>query len=330
MSAVFDPTISSKESMATVQRLLDENSALIQTINQQQKLGRLDDVVKYQQLLHRNLVYLARVAEDSALLRELQGDEQQAAIPSSSTNGDQTMHTEHELKPTMMSTQQPAHHLHQQEQRGAPSITTQLPQGPSSQPHTPLQQHLQQASTPQPMPRGSPSGAPMTSPGQQMMGQQQPPQQPQQQYYPGGGQPSPGQRYPPQGQQIPPHPYNMSQQMMGQGHPMQQHPGQPSLAHQMGHQSLQVPHGHQMQGQPSPSQQGQMPSHYYNQAPQQGYPGMGPPPQHMMHPQHPQMSQQGPPPGYSAQMYGGYGQQHQPPPNQQQQPSAQQQQQFMR
>ncbi|CAJ0578374.1 unnamed protein product, partial [Mesorhabditis spiculigera] len=253
MSSVFEPKVA-REGAATVQRLLDENGQLIEGIKEQQNLGRADEALKRQQLLHRNLIYLAKLVPEQNFLGDLEADEAPA------TNGDA------------------AHN-------GTPPVAV---QGPSSQPHTPAQ--IQQANTPQP--RASPN-APQPSPGQAAM-QGQPPQNP---YYP-GGQPSPGQRYPPHGQPMHPYP----QMMMQQQHPgMPQHPGQP-MPHQMGHPTLTVPQGHPMQGQPSPSQQGQMPTHYYPQGPPQpGYPGMGPPPQHMM--QHPQASG-APPAGYPPMGYG--------------------------
>ncbi|XP_067055066.1 calcium-responsive transactivator-like isoform X1 [Acropora muricata] len=49
----------------TVQSLLDENSQLIQAIVDYQSKGKAYECTQYQQLLHRNLVYLATLADSS-------------------------------------------------------------------------------------------------------------------------------------------------------------------------------------------------------------------------------------------------------------------------
>lgn len=43
--------------------MLDENSHLIQTIQECQNKGKPQDCIQYQQILHRNLVYLASIAD---------------------------------------------------------------------------------------------------------------------------------------------------------------------------------------------------------------------------------------------------------------------------
>ncbi|KAM4614407.1 SS18-like protein 2 [Discoglossus pictus] len=49
----------------TVQRLLDENDQLIRCIVEYQNKGRAADCAQYQQVLHRNLIYLATIADAS-------------------------------------------------------------------------------------------------------------------------------------------------------------------------------------------------------------------------------------------------------------------------
>lgn len=55
----------------TVQRLLDENAALIKTISEYQSVGKHSETVQYQWSLHRNLMYLASIADSSQNLQNL-------------------------------------------------------------------------------------------------------------------------------------------------------------------------------------------------------------------------------------------------------------------
>ncbi|KAL1437272.1 hypothetical protein MTO96_001345 [Rhipicephalus appendiculatus] len=50
-------------SPAQIQKMLDENSQLIQAIVDYQNKGKASECLQYQQILHRNLVYLASVAD---------------------------------------------------------------------------------------------------------------------------------------------------------------------------------------------------------------------------------------------------------------------------
>ncbi|CAL8243302.1 unnamed protein product [Lota lota] len=49
----------------TIQRLLEENDQLIRCITEYQQKGRAVECVQYQQILHRNIVYLATIADAS-------------------------------------------------------------------------------------------------------------------------------------------------------------------------------------------------------------------------------------------------------------------------
>lgn len=55
----------SEPTQQTVQSLLDENSQLIQAIVDYQSKGKAYECTQYQQLLHRNLVYLATLADST-------------------------------------------------------------------------------------------------------------------------------------------------------------------------------------------------------------------------------------------------------------------------
>uniref|UniRef100_A0A3P9JC74 SS18L1 subunit of BAF chromatin remodeling complex n=1 Tax=Oryzias latipes TaxID=8090 RepID=A0A3P9JC74_ORYLA len=46
----------------TIQKMLDENHHLIQCIMDNQSKGKKAECTQYQQILHRNLVYLATIA----------------------------------------------------------------------------------------------------------------------------------------------------------------------------------------------------------------------------------------------------------------------------
>ncbi|KAK1163402.1 SS18-like protein 2 [Acipenser oxyrinchus oxyrinchus] len=48
-----------------IQRLLEENDQLVRIIVEYQRKGRAAECVRYQQILHRNLVYLATIADTS-------------------------------------------------------------------------------------------------------------------------------------------------------------------------------------------------------------------------------------------------------------------------
>lgn len=56
---------------ATVGKMLAENSQLIEAIAEYQRMGRIEDSVKYQELLHRNLIYLGNLA-DTSLIQQIQ------------------------------------------------------------------------------------------------------------------------------------------------------------------------------------------------------------------------------------------------------------------
>ncbi|XP_020486168.2 SS18-like protein 2 [Labrus bergylta] len=68
MSIVFVPKKlrgKAKINQETIQRLLDENDQLIRCISEYMQKGRAGECVQYQQILHRNIVYLATIADAS-------------------------------------------------------------------------------------------------------------------------------------------------------------------------------------------------------------------------------------------------------------------------
>ncbi|CAG01220.1 unnamed protein product, partial [Tetraodon nigroviridis] len=68
MSIVFVPKKlrgTAKINQETIQRLLDENDQLIRCITEYMQKGRAMECVQYQQILHRNIVYLGTIADAS-------------------------------------------------------------------------------------------------------------------------------------------------------------------------------------------------------------------------------------------------------------------------
>lgn len=55
----------------TIQKMLDENHHLIQCILDYQSKGKTAECTQYQQILHRNLVYLATIADSNQNMQSL-------------------------------------------------------------------------------------------------------------------------------------------------------------------------------------------------------------------------------------------------------------------
>uniref|UniRef100_A0A3P9L923 SS18L1 subunit of BAF chromatin remodeling complex n=1 Tax=Oryzias latipes TaxID=8090 RepID=A0A3P9L923_ORYLA len=65
MSVAFSsvrPRSKAEVTPQTIQKMLDENHHLIQCIMDYQSKGKKAECTQYQQILHRNLVYLATIA----------------------------------------------------------------------------------------------------------------------------------------------------------------------------------------------------------------------------------------------------------------------------
>ncbi|CAI5781964.1 SS18-like protein 2 [Lacerta agilis] len=68
MSVVFVPEKlrgKAEVNQETLQRLLEENDQLIRCIVEYQNKGRAEECVQHQHTLHRNLIYLATIADAS-------------------------------------------------------------------------------------------------------------------------------------------------------------------------------------------------------------------------------------------------------------------------
>jgi hypothetical protein len=76
MSAALIPDAQkvATEEQTSIQKMLIENGRLIESIAEYQRLGRPAEAMKYQELLHRNLLYLGRLA-DPRLVQQIQVSE---------------------------------------------------------------------------------------------------------------------------------------------------------------------------------------------------------------------------------------------------------------
>ncbi|KAG9508627.1 SS18-like protein 2 [Fragariocoptes setiger] len=66
MSLMFKPTNDNKFDPKLVEMMLDENALLIKTIKEYQDKGEVEECNSYQSILHRNLIYLARLTDFKA------------------------------------------------------------------------------------------------------------------------------------------------------------------------------------------------------------------------------------------------------------------------
>ncbi|CAG04083.1 unnamed protein product [Tetraodon nigroviridis] len=74
MSVAFSsarPRSKGEVTQQTIQKMLDENHHLIQCIMEYQSKGKLAECTQYQQILHRNLVYLATIADSNQNMQSL-------------------------------------------------------------------------------------------------------------------------------------------------------------------------------------------------------------------------------------------------------------------
>lgn len=62
---------SAPPSAAQIQKILDENCGLIQTIQDYQNMGKGHECMTYHQALHKNLVYLAQLADSTQNINQI-------------------------------------------------------------------------------------------------------------------------------------------------------------------------------------------------------------------------------------------------------------------
>ncbi|KAJ8391898.1 hypothetical protein AAFF_G00083690 [Aldrovandia affinis] len=124
----------------TIQKMLDENHHLIQCIMDYQSKGKTAECTQYQQILHRNLVYLATIADSNQNMQSLL-----PAPPSQSINmgpggigqsgSSQSLHTQGNMNDTM-ATSLPPTSLMQGQISNGPSHSTMQSSGQTPTPPT--------------------------------------------------------------------------------------------------------------------------------------------------------------------------------------------------
>ncbi|XP_055359751.1 protein SSXT isoform X2 [Betta splendens] len=280
---------------AGIQKLLDENNQLIQCIMDFQSKGKTAECSQYQQMLHRNLVYLATIADSNQNMQSLlpapptqnmpmgPGGMSQSGPPSQPPHG-HNMPSEGMVSggppaphmPNQMNGQMPGpNHMPMQGPGPGPNQPPNMPSGSINMPpsshgsmggynHTVPSSQGMPAQSQMNMTQGQPMGNYGPRPNMNMQPNQGPimhQQAPAQQYNmpPGGG----GQHY--QGQQ---NPMGMMGQVNQGNHVMGQRPMPPYRPPQQGN----AQYGQQQEAyqQGPPQQQGYPPQQQYPG--QQGYP----------------------------------------------------------
>ncbi|XP_023646323.1 calcium-responsive transactivator isoform X7 [Paramormyrops kingsleyae] len=158
----------------TIQKMLDENHHLIQCIMDYQSKGKTAECTQYQQILHRNLVYLATIADSNQNMQSLL-----PAPPSQNMNvgpggmsqsaSTQGLHSQSNLNDSMSSSLSTPSLMQGQIANG-PSHTTMQSSGQTALPPTslslPVSSHAPSAGYSQTV--SSSQGVPMQSQGQSM------------------------------------------------------------------------------------------------------------------------------------------------------------------
>ncbi|XP_048877595.1 calcium-responsive transactivator-like isoform X3 [Brienomyrus brachyistius] len=158
----------------TIQKMLDENHHLIQCIMDYQSKGKTAECTQYQQILHRNLVYLATIADSNQNMQSLL-----PAPPSQNMNvgpggmsqsaSAQGLHSQSNLNDSMSSSL-PTASLMQGQITNGPSHTAIQSSGQTALPPTsmslPVSSHAPSAGYSQAV--SSSQGVPMQSQGQSM------------------------------------------------------------------------------------------------------------------------------------------------------------------
>ncbi|XP_036389329.1 calcium-responsive transactivator-like isoform X3 [Megalops cyprinoides] len=124
----------------TIQKMLDENHHLIQCIMDYQSKGKTAECTQYQQLLHRNLVYLATIADSNQNMQSLL-----PAPPTQNMNmgpggmgqsgSSQSLHSQSNLNDSM-STGMPPTSLMQSQMSNGPNHASMQQSGQTSMPST--------------------------------------------------------------------------------------------------------------------------------------------------------------------------------------------------
>ncbi|KAL4648934.1 calcium-responsive transactivator isoform X1 [Arapaima gigas] len=151
----------------SIQKMLDENHHLIQCIMDYQSKGKTAECTQYQQILHRNLVYLATIADSNQNMQSLL-----PAPPSQNmgqNSGNQGLHSQSNLNDSMSSSL-PSNSLMQSQMSNGPSHTPMQAVSQTALPTTsmslPVSSHATGTGYSHTVP--SSQGVPMQSQGQSM------------------------------------------------------------------------------------------------------------------------------------------------------------------
>ncbi|KAK6479434.1 calcium-responsive transactivator-like isoform X1 [Huso huso] len=124
----------------TIQKMLDENHHLIQCIMDYQSKGKTAECTQYQQILHRNLVYLATIADSNQNMQSLlpapptqNMNMGSAGISQSASN--QSLHSQNNLNDSMV-TGLPPTSLMQNQMSNGPNHVSMQQSGQTSLPTT--------------------------------------------------------------------------------------------------------------------------------------------------------------------------------------------------
>ncbi|KAG8231928.1 hypothetical protein J437_LFUL011397 [Ladona fulva] len=202
MSIAFVQRGRGPPSPAQIQKMLDENSHLIQTIQEHQNKGRVQECMHYQQILHRNLVYLASLADANQNIQAL-------LPPPQGLSGGHSMHGGPSGPQQPVGGQQPSMPMPEMMGNGPNSATSPPVGGGNSGATTtggiaagaggpPGPPQMGAFGPQQVPPAGNPNQYGSRGPQQMMQGQQRPGANPGPQQYPRGPQGYPGsQQQPP-------------------------------------------------------------------------------------------------------------------------------------
>ncbi|XP_069740247.1 calcium-responsive transactivator-like isoform X1 [Narcine bancroftii] len=157
---------------ATIQKMLDENNHLIQCIMDYQSKGKTAECSQYQQMLHRNLVYLATIADSNQNMQSLlpAPPSQNLSMGPGGMNlsgSNQALHSQNVPNDTMGGGIPPSPLMQSQMSNGPTHVSVQQ-SGPATIPSSSMNMPVSNHGTP-----GGYSHSVPSSQGMQMQGQSQ-------------------------------------------------------------------------------------------------------------------------------------------------------------
>ncbi|XP_072918073.1 calcium-responsive transactivator-like isoform X4 [Hemitrygon akajei] len=157
---------------ATIQKMLDENNHLIQCIMDYQSKGKTAECSQYQQMLHRNLVYLATIADSNQNMQSLlpAPPSQNISMGPGGMNlsgSNQALHSQNVANDTMGGGIPPSPLMQSQMSNGPSHVSVQQ-SGPTTIPSSSMNMPVSNHGTP-----GGYSHSVPSSQGMQMQGQSQ-------------------------------------------------------------------------------------------------------------------------------------------------------------